>query len=201
MIHANGHLICAIDTETSGLDPDEHCIWQLAVIPLNNDLEPSEDHYPFNIEMDLSKWDNIDYQYLSKKKIEWLGIHGMNPNVALDLFVEWIERLGLPERKRIMPLAHNWPFDRSFIEKWMGPKSFNLYIDAQYRDTMTSTVLINDTDAWGGKDYHFAKHKLSFVCNQLGLECEPTMFHDAYYDAIMTAKAYKRICQTTRCLA
>lgn len=200
MIHANGHIICSIDTETTGTNYRLHEMWQIGVVPLTYDLEPDTKINPFICEMAPSKFDDIDWTYINQRKMYDLADNAMNKNTALDLFVEWIERLHLGTGKRIMPLAHNWCFDKQFLEEWMGPQSYNYYIDSRYRDLMAVANFINDTDDAHATPYHFPKQQLGYICNCLGIEFDTTMAHDAHYDAVKTAEAYKKCMQTTRCL-
>lgn len=199
MIHANGHLICAIDTETTGLNYNLHDIIEIAIVPLDYNLEP-DDRMPFHVEIAPSKLDNIDYSFIKKSKIDYLLDNAFTQHTALELFVEWFERLNL-HGKRIMPLAHNWLFDKTFVEEWTGPHSYNYIFDGRYRDLMSVAMFINDCDDFHRQTYHFPKYKLSYVCSQLGLECDSDLFHTALYDAIKTAEAYKKLCQMTKCLA
>lgn len=202
MIHCNGHLVCSIDCETTGLHPRENSIWEIAIVPLDFDLKPDPLYHAFHLEMQpRSHTEPIDYSFCSKQKLQWLWDNGLNPNIGMDLLIEWIERLDLPINKRIMPLAQNWPFDRSFIEDWIGPRSFNLYFDGQFRDLMPVSVFTNDCDAFNAGKYHFPKHNLSYICNQLGLECDRDLFHGAMYDAVKTAEAYRKLCLSTKCFA
>jgi len=41
-----------------------------------------------------------------------------------DLFVEWFERLDLPFKKSLVPMAHNWAFESSFLKAWLGISTF-----------------------------------------------------------------------------
>lgn len=199
MIHANGNKICAIDVETTGLDYKKNDIIEIAVVPLDYNLEPDPNYAPFWLDMAPQKFDNIDYSFIRKNKIDHLQRNGFDPYVALDIFIEWIERLELPIGKRIMPLAQNWVFDRAFIMEWMGSESFNFYIDGRYRDLMSLSLFINDSDDFHNQPCHFAKNKLSYICCQLNLECERELFHGAQYDAVKTAEAYRKLCIMTKC--
>lgn len=201
MIHCNGHKICAIDTETTGLDFKLNDIIDIAIIPLDYNLDPDPDYPPFWLELQPAKdVKHIDFGYVRKAAVEHAWQHGMNPIAAGDLFIEWVKRLDLPERKRIMPLAQNWPFDRDFIREWLGDASFNLYFDGHYRDLLPVSLFVNDGDDFHNERYHFPKHRLSYVCSQLGIQCDDGLFHTAQYDAVKTAEAYKKLCQGTKCL-
>lgn len=49
MTHLNGHPLCAIDCETTGLDSNKHMAYQIAIIPLDARLLPRQDVNPFDI--------------------------------------------------------------------------------------------------------------------------------------------------------
>ena len=200
MIHLNGHRLCAIDVETTGLEDDVHDIWDIAIIPLDSQMRPELDILPFNIEMRPQNLEAIDYGFVNRPNIERLLKSALEPTVAVDLFVEWVKRLDLPENKRIVPLAHNWIFDSGFIRRWMGRATYNLYIDGLFRDLMTSSIFVNDCADQHADRYPFPKHKLSYVCAQLSVEIDQTMLHSAYYDAAKTAEAYKKLCQLTQAI-
>ena len=51
MIHWNGHQLCAIDTETTGLDPNYNEIIQICILPLDSNIKPRKDVFPFYIEI------------------------------------------------------------------------------------------------------------------------------------------------------
>ena len=51
MQHWNGNQVCAIDTETTGLDPLYDEILQLAIIPLDSNFEVRKDVMPLEIFM------------------------------------------------------------------------------------------------------------------------------------------------------
>src|SRR3990167_7947435 len=113
MRHLNGHMLCAIDTETTGLIPGKHDIVQISIIPLNAKLEPRDDIQPFDIKMKPGRPENIDEDAMTVTKISLnaLMYSGMDPFCTKDLLDEWIQRLKLPETKKIIPLGCNYALD------------------------------------------------------------------------------------------
>lgn len=200
MIHLNGHLLCAIDTETTGLDYLKNDIVEIAVVPLDFNLEPDYNYIPFDIRMSPTNYDNIDYSVISKKKLAYYEKEGYNPLIAADLFTEWFERLRLPDKCRIVPLAHNWIFDSDFIREWLGPSSYNLYFDSRHRDLMQVSLFLNDAADHQAERCPFPKNKLSYVLSQLDIEVDHDQLHTAFYDAIKTAEGYKKLCQRCKFL-
>lgn len=51
LLHLNGHIMAAVDVETTGLRPRYHDVIQVAVVPLNSDFKPLEGALPFYGEM------------------------------------------------------------------------------------------------------------------------------------------------------
>lgn len=115
----------------------------------------------------------------------------INKHDAADLFERWVEKLDLPERKRISPLAHNWPFDRSFIMDWLGPKTFGIYVDGRFRDTMSTAIAINDIYDFVNEPTPFAKVNLGYLASSLKMKHVGA--HNALADCAMTVKVYKTL--------
>jgi len=110
---------------------------------------------------------------------------------AADLLEEWFLSLALPADKRLVPLAHNWPFERSMLQAWLGPDSFNTLWDGRARDTQCSVALINDIHSWQGNEVPFSSISLISCCNRLGIELDNA--HNALADCIATAKVYREL--------
>ena len=193
MKHLNGHLLCAIDTETTGLIPGKHEIFEICVLPLNSKLEVSRDHLPFNLKLRPEKVDDIQWEALNVTQMDFMELcsTGMDKWEAADLFVSWYEKLGLADNKRIMPLAHNWVFDAPFIKEWLGFAEFNLRFDGRYRDTMSTALTINDQYDIKNEPCPFPKVKLSYLASCLKIEYDKT--HNALDDCVLTAKVYKEL--------
>ena len=63
---------------------------------------------------------------MAKVDLHKLFDTGLDPYKAADLFDEWFQKLGLPFGKKILPLAHNWPFEQAFLSRWLGQMSLGL---------------------------------------------------------------------------
>jgi DNA polymerase III alpha subunit (gram-positive type) len=193
LLTLNGNLLCAIDSETTGLMSGYNELTQISIIPLNNEFEISE-QYPFFSFYILPKhFDRYEIEAQKKTKItqEFLELNALDKYRVADLLDDWFTNLELPEGKRIAPLAFNWPFDKAFIEHWLGLETFNQFFLGQYRDPMVITTLLNDLAAWHGRLCPFASVSLSKVCTKLGIEY--TNKHNSLDDAIATAKVYKKL--------
>lgn len=193
MKHLNGHIICAVDTETTGLQPRYNDLVQIAVIPLDMQLKPDSNYLPFELKVKPRRPENLNLDALRHNKniIGQILLTGLDPDVAADLFNEWFEGLNLPEGKRIMPLAHNWIFDAQFIEDWLGYENFHYIFDGRYRDTQTMSLYVNDVAEAQVENCPFPKHSLQYLVRCLKLNLDPNRSHDALYDALKTAEVYR----------
>lgn len=211
MINLNDNLMCAIDVETTGINPVKHDIIEIAIVPLQNNLDPWTKIMPFHLKLKPESPDNIDWEAikvartydesldqtdinLSKTRIlECLRV-GVEATRAADLLVEWFEDIGLKSKKRLVPLAHNWLFDSSFIKAWIGEANYDYIFDVRFRDTMVIAAFLNDFAEWSLRfQIPFHKLKLSLLANKLGIEQYNA--HNALDDAVTTAKVYKQILQ------
>jgi DNA polymerase III alpha subunit (gram-positive type) len=193
MKHLDGNIICVVDCETTGLNPEINDIWQFCCIPLDWNLNVDTKYMPFEIKMQPLNKECIDRKAVSKKLEIELMLTGMNPFTAADVFDEWYHRLPLGHKKRIMPLAHNWIFDRAFMCKWLGNEGFDYYFDPRYRDTMAIAAYINDICDFQGQQRMFGNYRLHHMCTTLDIEFDNMAAHNAAYDCYKTAEIYKRL--------
>ncbi len=198
MIHTNGHLICAVDVETTGLIPGYHDMIQIAVVPLDAKIKPITTVLPFYMNMKPHYPEHIDKKLLRSGKVKIMDIinSGIDPDKAADLFDEWFEQLNLPvtlnERKRIMPLWTNGTFDKDFLREWLGRENYESYFHYHERDTQGIGLFLND------RYDHHAEFKLPFsrvgltnMCEELGVIND--MAHDALQDCLATADLYRAL--------
>lgn len=198
MVHLNGHMMCAVDVETTGLRAGYHDLIQVCFLPLDNKLEPRQDLPIFDMAIKPTNVEKIDMKAMSvnRTKLGEILESGFEPETAFDMFEHWWQRINMPENKRITPLAHNWPFDRSFLIEWMGWENFNHYIDGRYRDTMMIPGYQNDRSDFQAEQTPFAGSvTLNAVANRLGVEVIEKRTHDAMYDCLITAQVYKALCK------
>lgn len=194
MVHLNGNLLAVVDVETTGTNFRLHDIWQIAILPLDNALEPAQHLLPFYANMKITRPENMDPEALKVGRIDFAKIQqgAMCPWKAFDLFDEWFKQLNLPIGKKLMPLAHNWLFDQRFIEEWLGgPINYEHYFSGHYRDSMTGSLYIND---------RYAQFNEKIPLPKIGLDYLGTIFkiknlkaHDALQDCLQTARIYKQL--------
>jgi len=193
MQHLNGNLLCAIDTETTGLKAGFHDIWQVAIVPLGADIKPLKTVLPFCMDIKIKFPERIEKNAIKIINAEFARRqqHAIEPYTCADLFDKWFDRLKLPMYKRIVPLAQNWLFDRGFLIDWLGETSFNHSFYHVFRDTMTVAAFDSDLCDFRGDKVLFTQYNLGFLCTRLGVTNEKP--HDALQDAIATAEVYRRL--------
>ena len=197
MLHLNGNLMCAVDVETTGLDPNVNEIVQICVLPLNAHCQPDTKVQPFDILIKPENIDGIDKNLkgVFRERIIKAINTGIPAYDAADLLNDWFEKLHLAERKRVSPLGHNWPFDRSFLIKWLGPQNYEYIFDGRYRDTQAVALFLNDRAWMNVEQYPYPKVTLRYISTQLRIDSAKDKFHDAMYDCIITAEIYRRMMQ------
>jgi DNA polymerase III epsilon subunit-like protein len=193
LIHLNGNILCAVDVETTGFVPGYNDIWQIAVLPLDNNIKPAKGILPFYLDMKIKRPDNVEPAAIKLNRTDFWQrqVRAVDPWTAADMFDEWFVKLGLPMRKSICPLASNWPFDRSFIVDWLGHETFNQLFSPWYRDTMVCALHHNDIADHRGNRIEYPKVGLGTLCGRLKVKNQKA--HDALQDCIATAEVYRRL--------
>jgi len=123
MVHWNGNQLCAVDVETTGLDPFVHELVQICILPLDSNVQPRKDVFPFYIEIrpEFPERRDPEAMTVTKLNINKIMERGFDREKAKDLLIEWVDKLGLPLTKggnyrcKVMPLWHNGKFDYCFI--------------------------------------------------------------------------------------
>lgn len=194
--HWNGNQVCAIDLETTGLDPSIHEIWQICVLPLDANFNIRKEIIPFYIVIKPEFPETASPKALSRKKLLHVCEIGFDSNSVKDMLVEWMKKLDLPctaygTPKKIIPLGHNYAFDKSFLQKWLGVEWYQDLFDYHYNDTMISAMFLNQCFAEKAEPIPFPHVGLSDVCSTLKIKNEKP--HDALYDCMATAEAYQKM--------
>jgi DNA polymerase III epsilon subunit-like protein len=202
MQHWNGHQLVAVDVETTGLDPFYHEICQICILPLDSNSVPRRGIMPFYVELKIDYPERTDLEAMSVSRANLVKIQrrGFDKEAAKDLLEDWIKKLKLPvtsggRPKMLIPLAHNWPFDRAFIQAWLGTSLFNDIFWGHYRDTMQTALYLNDKAAMHAEKVPFNKVSLRWVATQLNVEHPLSKAHDALQDCITTAACYRKLLQ------
>lgn len=197
MVHLNGNLLCAVDVETTGVIPGYHEVFQVAVLPLNANIEPLKSVPPFYINITPEFPERVDYRALKVTKFTLAQLinNSMEKFKAADLFDEWFEKLELPitnaSHKKIMPLWSNGSFDKSFLVEWLGQEHYEHYFHFHQRDTQEFALSLNDKFYQHGEKIPFPKVGLNYLASCFEFENENA--HDALADCVTTAEVYRRM--------
>jgi DNA polymerase III epsilon subunit-like protein len=191
LLNLNGNMMVAVDVETTGRVAGYHEIIQIAVVPLTSEIEPVPDINPFYMNIAPAHPERCEHgaQMVHGLDIDELVSNSPDAWKIADLFDEWFQNLDLPFQRSLMPLAHNWAFERGFLMHWLGIESFNQFFHPHPRDTMLFALSINDAASYHGLKTPFPYVSLGAVCKKYGIKVENA--HDALSDALAEAKLYK----------
>lgn len=195
----NGNLLVSVDTETTGLDPELHEILEITALPIDATLELHTLYPPFNMFIRPEKLSPEDARPpgLSDAKLADYTMNGLQSHRAADMFIAWFEELNLGAGKKLMPLAHNWPFDAIMIRSWLGEKNFEHIFHGHYRDTMALAKMINDACEFNMTPVcPHAFVSLSKMCDIYGVKLMNA--HTANADAMATIDLYRQMCSRLR---
>ena len=185
----NGHALCVVDVETTGTLAGYHEIIQIACVPLNQHFEPHPDlkfHY-LNTRPDHPE--RASKEAARKHGITMESLEGcLTQEQGVDRFEAWFKSLDLPFGKRLIPLAHNFGFERAFLIHMLGLDGFNDFWQSQPRDTMVLASMINDLYAWHGRKPPFSTVSLGALCKKFDISLDNA--HDALADCLATARLY-----------
>jgi len=194
-VHWNGHLLCAVDIETTGLNPEEHDLLEIAIVPLAPNLEISKVIPPFDmivLPRDPDRYKRNEVLLRPNDTLADIMTKGSEWHVVADLIEIWKEKLNLPERKKIIPLGHNFRgFDEKFIRYVMGNDFYESIFDYHVRDTMELGLYLNDVADYLREPIPFPKVDLTYMCGCLRIQ--NIRRHRALGDAVATAELYRRL--------
>lgn len=195
LLNLDGHMLVAVDVETTGRLAGYHEIIQIAVVPLTSSIEPVPNVNPFYMDIAPEHPERVEH---NASMVHGLDIATLMDNCpdgwrVADLFDEWFQSLDLPFNKRLVPLAHNWAFERGFLTHWLGIESMNQFFHFHPRDSMLFALSINDAANFHGYPTPFPYVGLGAMCKKFGIEIVKA--HDTLADSIAEAKLYKALLQ------
>lgn len=189
-------LICAIDSETTGLIPGENELHSLAVIPLDENFMPHPTIPMFYGHCAPVRVDKISVGALkvTGQTAEQLLAYPPRKQMVEE-FVTWFKTHVVANgHKNISVLGHNWTFDSGMIRHWLRPDAPQLapmdtLFDYRVRDTQQIALFILDKCKRAGVTAPFSSAALRNIAKGLGISMEEA--HDAPGDAMACAMIYK----------
>lgn len=184
-----GNVLTAVDVETTGLLAGYHEIIQIAAVPLNQHFEPHPKLRPFYINICPDYFEHIEKEATKKNGIDLESLRECpSQDQSVELFANWFRSLNLPFGRRLVPLAHNWAFDKGFLTYWLGIDGIYDFWHYHPRDTMAVAATVNDLYTWHGRKHPFEHLSLTALCKKFDIEMYNA--HDALSDSLATAKLY-----------
>lgn len=192
LLNMNGNVLCAVDVETTGVLAGYHEIIQIACVPLNQHFEPHPDlkfHY-LNIRPDYPL--RCSEEAVAKHGITMESLEGcVSQERGAEIFVEWWRKLSLPFGKKLVPLAHNYSFERGFLTHFLGVDGLFDFWHPHPRDTMALCASINDLYVWHGRKHPFHLLRLTALCRRFDIKLDNA--HNALADCVATARLYAEL--------
>lgn len=105
---------------------------------------------------------------------------------------QWFKEMKLDEKKRIVPLSHNYARDMVFLERWLSEEYPEIF-SYNHRDIQTAALFMNDVCASRAEPVRHAKTDFSYIANNY--KVEQLTKHNAASDCLTLAKVYKRMLQ------
>lgn len=191
MLTMNHNLLCALDTETTGLEDGYHDLVQVAIVPLDCNLDPM-DVSPFYMDIRPNHPERADPEAMAVNGLSMDHLMGcpFDYQVA-ECLDEWFRGLNLPMYKKMIYLTQNAPFDIPYMKKWLGIQGFEKYFHRRGRDTMFLALGKNDEAAWKNQPIPFKYVGLKHLCETLGVPLDN--HHDALADCLATARVYREL--------
>lgn len=190
MITFNGNIPVVLDTETTGLEPGFHEIVQVAALPLDENLDPIDNHFEMLMRPEFPERAHPMAFKANGLSVEQLAGCPSQLDVA-DAFLDWTKTLGLPQGKKITVICHNAVFDVPLVKMWLGGEAYNETFFRRSECTMHIAQGMNHRAAWKARPTPFPNVSLEGLCNKFGISNEGA--HDALVDVIRTAKVFREL--------
>ena len=175
-------IVCAIDTETTGLNNGLHEIVAVSCVAFELEtfklIEPKFEMMVKPLHPDRTDPKALEVNGLNLKELE----KAAHPNIVSGRFQIWWENV--LDGEKINPLAHNWGFDKGFLEAWLGEK-FTTMFHYHFRDTQPTAQFLMDA----GK----LKTDSTSLVNLAGHFSIPHKPHEAYSDSMACLLLFKEL--------
>jgi DNA polymerase III epsilon subunit-like protein len=184
---------CVIDTETNGVDLLEAIAVEISIVPLTDNFEIDTNIKPLSTLINPGE-DALDFP----KAQEALAFNKIGKDTILkdgypyDDFGGFLQGwMYANDISVIVPLAHNWVFDRIVMCRLLGTDMVEKLIFRRAMDSHTLAIAINDQYELFGKPKPFKQTRLTALAEQFGIKADGA--HRAEFDCIMTAQVYKKL--------
>lgn len=192
--------LCAIDTETTGLDMYSYPL-SIAILPLNSNYDYSQNDFFYSL---IKPYDMksflIQYEYDKKVKeameINKLKIEDLENSPTMNE-VKWMINGWFKGKNisKIRPLAFNWAFDHRMvlsifdgIQEEMDKKFSRIIIDVP---SVARNLLELCVYSEKKCPFEYSHTNLKNMCEIFNITNENA--HNALDDAMATAKVYKKL--------
>lgn len=194
MAHLNSNVLAAVTVDLTGLDPVKHELLEVCVLPLDQMLEPHPELIMFDMKMKPENPEEIDWGQcrMARKDVARTIITGVDRYKAADMFMDWFDRMHLNNRKKIIPLGHNYAKTQRVLIQWLGWDVYSEIFADDYRDVLIAAHFINDRDCVRAELPTFAKQNLRWLANYYHI---PIVMHGGTCaaDAMTIGQVYKRM--------
>jgi len=189
MTHLNASVLCAVSIDLAGRDGE---LIEVCVLPLDHTLEPHPELLMFDMRMKPENPKDIDWDACrpTRKEVAQIMLTGVDRHKAADMFIDWFERMQLNVRKKIVPLAYNFPPTRQVLIDWLGWSVYKDIFADNYRDVLIAAHFINDRDYVRAEPPTFSKQNLRWLANQYHIPIVKTGGSCAG-DAMTIGKVYR----------
>ena len=171
-IHMNSNILCAVSIHTTGMKPNYHELCQICVMPLTSVFKPLESPMPFIADIIPRYNERIDRDDMpiSHERMIHIMKHGLEHYTSGEMFLEWHAKLPLNFRKKLIPLAYNWPDTKPFVSEWLGPINMSNCFADSYRDILSTANYLNDYYDWHIENCPFPKTNFQYLASCAKIE-------------------------------
>lgn len=170
---------CYIDTETTGLDPHYHDVLTVGIVPLTDDWKIDETRQPFYAKVRARHPERADKRALEINKLD--PNVGDDPTMLGHRIETWMEEQRIT---KILPIGHNWVFDRNMLEfnVFCNHDRFSRGFHYAYLDTKVFFEFLRQKIAQAGFAKPFGA-SLAECIKYFGIETEQTheVMSDIYH--------------------
>jgi DNA polymerase III epsilon subunit-like protein len=173
-----------IDTETTHLDETKGCIVELAIMPIDDNLQPLQDIEPFEIIIRPAENDVIDPIAMDINGVDIYN-QACCKAIALEALYDWKKKHNI---KAIYPIAQNWEFDSKFYKAFAKDTCLENLFYHRASDTQRLAQSINDAYITAGLEPKFERTKLQVLADYYGIDYSNA--HRALADCDITRLVY-----------